>query len=166
MDMNYNPSLPTSYEYIHYTNENINTLDLNRAYTQTAQNLTFHRPNGLWLSIAGINDWEKYCLKNNYNIMNLKNEFQIKFKPHAQILILYNQAAFEDFEKKYGRSGEDRPPAFSIRWEEIIKDYQGLALPHIFPQLYNMGSWCDTWCCTSACIWDLQAVEKIEKIAA
>ena len=165
MDMICNPSLPASYEYIHYTSENINTLDLNRAYTQTAENLALHRPNGLWLSIAGIKDWEKYCRKNNYNIMNLKNEFQIKLKPHAQILILYNQAVFEDFEKKYGRSGEDRALAFSIRWEEIIKDYQGLALPRVFPQLYNMGSWYDTWCCTSACIWDLQAVEKIEKIA-
>jgi len=167
--MNFDPSLPTSYEYIHYTGEEIDTLDLNRAYTQTAEKLASHTPNGLWLSITGINDWETYCLKNNYNLANLKNEFQVKLKPHAQMLILYDDAAFDDFEKKYGYyaegteiHGKDR--AFSVRWDEIIKDYQGLALPHIFPQLNTKGAWYDTWRCTSACIWDLQAVEKIEKL--
>jgi len=153
--MNFDPSLPTSYEYIHYTGEEIDTLDLSRAYTQTAEKLAFHAPNGLWLSITGINDWETYCLKNNYNLANLKNEFQVKLKPHAQMLILYDDSAFEDFEEKYGYYGEDN--TLSVHWDEIIKDYQGFALPHVFPQLNN------TWRCTSACIWDLQAVEKIEK---
>jgi hypothetical protein len=151
--MNFDPSLPTSYEYIHYTNENIDTLDLNRAYTQTAHNLAFHKPNGLWLSVTGIYDWEKYCLKNNYNLMNLKYEFQVKLNPHAKILVLHNNAALDVFEKNY-----------AYRWEEIIKDYQGLVLSHILPKLYNMNLWCDSWRCTSACIWDLQAVEKVDRL--
>jgi len=162
--MNFDPSLPTSYEYIHYTSENIDTLDLSRAYTQTAEKLASHTPSGLWLSIAGINDWETYCLRNNHNLKSLKYEFQVKPKPQAKILILYNDDAFEDFEKKYGYYGEN--DAFSVHWDEIIKDYQGLALPHVFPQLNRKGPWYDTWCCTSACIWDLQAVEKIERLGA
>ena len=160
--MNFDPSLPTSYEYIHYTGEEIDTLDLSRAYTQTAEKLASHTPSGLWLSIAGINDWETYCLENGYNLANLKNEFQIKLKPQAKILILCNNAAFEDFEKKYGYYAENH--TLSIRWDEIIKNHQGLALPNIFPQLFTKSPWCDTWCCTSACIWDLQAVEKAEKL--
>jgi len=160
--MIFDPSLPTAYEYIHYTGEKLNTLDLNRAYTQTAQNLALHRPNGLWLSITGINDWEKYCLNNNYNLANLKKEFQVKLKPHAQILILHNNAVLENFEKKYGCSGEN--DTLSIRWDEIIKRYQGLALPRVFPQAHKGESWHEAWGCTSACIWDLQAVEKVEEL--
>ena len=152
--MDFDPSSPTSYEYIHYTGENIGALDLNRVYTQTAESLALHRPSGLWLSITGINDWEKYCLKNHYNLMNLKYEFQVKLKPRANILTLHNSAAFEHFKKKYGYC-----------WEEIIKDYQGLALPVVFPQSNNTDLWHDTWRCTSACIWDLQAVEKAVKLA-
>jgi len=162
--MNFDPSLPTSYEYIHYTGENIDTLDLNRAYIQTAEKLAFHTPNGLWLSITGINDWENYCLKNNYNLMNLKYEFQVRLKPQAKILILYNKAVFEDSEKKYGYYKENYPFTFSIRWEEIIKDFQGLALPTVIPKQYNRGLWHDTWRCTCACIWDLQAVDKIDSL--
>jgi len=169
--MNFDPSLPTSYEYIHYTREDFDTLDLNRIYTQTAESLTSHKPNGLWLSITGINDWEKYCLNNNHNLINLKNEFQVKLKPHAQILILYNNAAYTDFEKNYTYypegaeiHTENSTFALSIRWDEIIKDYQGLALPHVMPQSYDRGLWYDAWRCTSACIWDLQAVEKVEKL--
>jgi hypothetical protein len=157
---------PASYEYIHYTSENIHTLDLNRAYAQTAENLALHTPNGLWLSIAGINDWEQYCLKNNYRLDKLKSEFQILFKPAAKIFILHNKTVFENFIKKYGYYGEDDTSGLSIRWEEIIKDYQGIAMPHVFPKLHNMGLRHKIWRCTSACIWDLQAVEKIERLAA
>jgi hypothetical protein len=169
--MNFDPSLPTSYEYIHYTGKNMDTLDLNRTYTQTAQNLALHRPNGLWLSIAGINDWEKHCLESNYNIHNLKYEFQVKLKPYANILILYNNAVFEDFEKKYAycpegieTDSEDYTLTLSIRWQEIIKDFQGLALPNVLPKLYDNHLWYDIWHCASACIWDLQAVDKIDKL--
>jgi len=155
--MNFHPSLPSSYEYIHYTGENLDALDLNRTYPQTAEKLAFHTPNGLWLSITGKNDWEQYCLKNNYNLHNLKYELQVKLKPYANILILYNDAAYADFAKNYTLN-------LSVRWEDIIKDYQGLALPHVTPQSYNAGLRHDTWSCTSACIWDLQAVSKVEKI--
>jgi len=51
--MTFDPVLSTSYEYIHYTSENIATLNLNRTYSLTVQNPAFHTPNGLWLSIAG-----------------------------------------------------------------------------------------------------------------
>jgi len=166
--MNFDPSLPTSYEYIHYTNKNFDAFDLNRTYIQTAEGLAFHTPNGLWLSITGINDWEQYCIKNNYNLHNLKHEFQVKLKPQANILMLYNDAAYADFEKKYAYypegaalHEENYTLSLSIRWEKIINDYQGFALPHVIPKLYNAGLWHDTWHCTSACIWDLQAIEKI-----
>jgi len=149
--MIFDPSLPTSYEYIHYTGENLATLCLSRTYPQNAQNLASPTPNGLWLSIAGINDWEHYCRKNNYNLHNLKYEFQVKLKPQANILMLYNDAAYADFEQKYALSP-------SIRWKDIINDYQGIALPHVMPNRY------ETWRCTSACIWDLQAVEKAVKL--
>jgi len=162
--MNFDPSLPTSYEYIHYTGENIAALDLTRTYTQTAEKLALHTPNGLWLSITGINDWEKYCLTNYYNLTNLKYEFQVKLKPQAKILILYNNAAFEDFEKKYGYNGKNHTSGLSIRWDEIIKNYQGFALPVVLPKSNNTGSWHDTWNCTSACIWDLQAVERFDRL--
>jgi len=169
--MNFDPSLPTSYEYIHYTGKNIAAIDLNRTYTQTAENLEFHTLNGLWLSIAGKNDWEQYCLKNNHNLYNLKYEFQVKPKPHAKILILDSDDAYKNFEKIYGcyaesseTHGKNRPRAFSIRWDKIIEDYQGLALPRVLPKLNNRGIFNDTWCCTSACIWDLQAVEKTERL--
>jgi len=162
--MNFDPSLPTSYEYIHYASENTDTLDLDRIYAQTAENLAFHTPNGLWLSVTGKNDWENYCLKNNYHLENLKSEFQILLKPAAKILILYNNSVFEVFEKKYCNYGENNAPCLSIAWERIISDYQGIVVPTIFPKLFNMSEWYDIWRCTCACIWDLQAVKKAEKL--
>jgi len=162
--MNNDPALPASYEYIHYTGENIMTLDLNRAYTQIVKKWKIYTPNGLWLSIPGINDWEKYCLKNNYNLINLKYEFQVKLKPAAKILVLFNTALFEDFIKKYGYYGGHNAVELLIRWEKIIINYQGIALPCRPPELPDMGVRNKFWFCTSACIWDLQAVEKVEKL--
>jgi hypothetical protein len=160
--MNFDPKLPTSYEYIHYTGGNIEQIDLNRAYSQYTGKLAFNSPNGLWLSIAGIHDWERYCLENNCRLDALKSEFQILLKPQARILILHDKTAFEGFIKEYGRCKE-KYFDLSIKWEKIISNYQGIAMPRVFPALMNMFSWYKTWCCTSACIWDLQAVEKVEK---
>jgi hypothetical protein len=162
--MIFNPSLPSSYEYIHYTREDIAAFDLNRTYTQTDKDLAQNTPHGLWLSITGIHDWEKYILKNNLNPVNLEHEFLVKLKPSAKILVLYNTALFNDFTKKYGYFREQGRLVFLIRWEELIKDYQGIAFPHLFLKHFNMLLWQRLLCCTSACVWDLQAVETIVKL--
>jgi len=169
--MNFNPSSPTSYELIHYTKSTVSALDLSRTYPQTPEKLAFHTPNGLWVSVTGINDWERYCIKNNYRLNSLKSEFQIFPKPAAKILILYNKTTYEEFEAKYSYYADKTAPQeenytlnLSIAWDRIITDYQGIIVPTALKKLYNMGLWYDTWCCTSGCIWDLQAVEKTEKI--
>jgi len=161
--MIFDPTLPISYEYIHYSGSNIEALDLNRAYAQYTGRLAFNTPNGLWVSVEGIHDWEQYCRKNDYRFDTLRYEFQVLLKPQARILILHNNSAFEGFVKEYGRYRENYYD-LSIRWEEIISNYQGIALPRVFPQLMNMFHWYKTWCCTSACIWDLQAVERVERL--
>ena len=163
--MDFNPALPTSYEYLHYTNEDLVTLDLTRKYYQSPKKLTCHVPNGLWLSITGINDWVEYCLRNSLNIDNVKSEFQVFLKPVAKILILNNTASLENMAQEYGYYSENKKDDLLIRWDKIIKTYQGIALPTLlFPKLPNMATWHKTWCCTSACIWDLQAIKKIVKL--
>ena len=159
-----NPSLPSTYEYIHYTAEGITALDLNRAYAQTPKDLERHSPNGLWLSITGNNDWEKTCLKTNYRLDKLKTKFQVFLKEASKILILHSTAAYENFAEKYGYySGQGRR-VFSIRWEEIIKEYQGIAVSHLNHGFFGIVQWRNAWLCTSACIWDLQAVKNAAKL--
>jgi len=162
--MNFTSSLLSAYEYLHYTSEDIETLDLNRKYYQSPKNLASHSPNGLWLSITGVNDWIEYCLRNSLYIDNVKSEFQVFLKPDAKILILNNTASLVNMTKEYGYYGEDKEELL-IRWDKIIWTYQGIALPTLlFPKLPNMATWHKVWCCTSACIWDLQAVEKVGKL--
>jgi hypothetical protein len=161
--MNFDPNLPSSYEYIHYTGRNIDTIDLKRAYAQYTEKLSFNAPNGLWLSVVGIHDWEQYCRKNNNRLDALQYEFQILLNPQAKILILNSIIAFEGFIKEYGHCKE-KSFDVSIRWEKVINNYQGISLPHIIPSLMNILSWHKTWCCTSACIWDLKAVKKVERL--
>jgi len=160
-----------AYEYIHYSTSGVSAIDLSRTYQQTAEKLAFHTPNGLWVSVIGNNDWEKYCIKTDTRPENLKSEFQVLLKPDAKILYLNSKTAFEDFEKEYGYyadgvavHGENYTLDLSIKWERIISNFQGIVVPTVLPKLYNMGLWYDTWCCTSGCIWDLQAVEKAYKL--
>jgi len=163
--MDFNPALPTSYEYLHYTNEDLVTLDLTRKYYQSPKNLACHFPNGLWLSITGKNDWIEYCLRNDLYIDNMKSEFQVFLKSDAEILILNNSASLESLTKEYGYYSENKKDDLLFRWDKIIMNYQGIALPTLkFPKLPNMATWHKVWCCTSACIWDLQAVEKVDKL--
>ena len=147
-----------------YTAEGVTALDLNRAYAQTAKGFERHTPNGLWLSITGTNDWEKNCLKNNYRLDNLKSEFQVILKNTSKILILHSAAAYENFAKKYSYYGGQSRRILLFRWEEIIINYQGIALPHLNPYVFGIVQWHNAWRSTSACIWDLQAVKKVGKL--
>jgi hypothetical protein len=161
-----------TYELIHYTKSGVNAIDLNRKYQQTKENLVYHTPIGLWVSVAGTNDWEHYCRTRDLDLEKLETEFQIMLKPSAKILNLHSAEVFEDFEKEYcyypegiAKQGDNYTLNLSIAWERIIADYQGLIVSTVLPKLYNMGLWYDTWCCTCGCIWDLQAVEKAVKLA-
>jgi hypothetical protein len=113
----------------------------------------------------------KNVAKTNYKLENLQSKFQLTLKPAAKILFLYSEAVFVDFEKEYAYypegieiQGDNYTLNLSISWERILSDYQGIIVPIVLPKLYNMGLWYDTWCCTSGCIWDLQAVEKTVKL--
>lgn len=162
--MNFNPPSPTAYEYIHYTGEVVEALDLNRTYDHTERDFELHKPNGLWLSITGVKDWYHYCHKKKYRLENLKTEFQIILKPTAKILFLNNNADYENFAINYSSIAEKRRRVIVIHWDEIINEYQGLALPHLNPDYFSMVYWQHSWCCTSACIWDLQAIKKVVKL--
>jgi hypothetical protein len=116
------------------------------------------------LSITGINDWERYCQNNNYNLINLKYEFLIKLKPDAKTLILYNMDAYDEFINMYGYySGQDTFDLI-IRCEEINNDYQGIVMPYVLPKKFYMGILEKIWHCTSACILDLQAVQNERRL--
>ncbi|MDR0486665.1 MAG: hypothetical protein LBG91_00295 [Treponema sp.] len=156
-----------AYELIHYTKSCVTGIDLNQKYRQTTENLFYHTPNGLWVSVAGKNDWERYCRTQNQNLEKLETELQIMLKPSAKILNLYSAEVFDAFEQEYcyypagiARQGDNYTLNLSVAWEELIAAYQGMIMPIVLPKLYNMGLWYDTWCCTCGCIWDLQAVEK------
>ena len=160
LPMNLDSLSPPAYEYIHYTAEGNTALDLNRSYVQTSKDFERHSPNGLWLSITGNNDWEKTCLKTNYRLDNLKSKIQVFLKLSSKILIFHTTADYDNFAKKYGYYSEQERRVLLFRWEEIIKEYQGIAVPYLNPELFGIVQWRNAWCCTSACIWDLQAVKE------
>ena len=162
--MKLNLSLPATYEYIHYTARGITALDLNRTYAQTSKDFERHKPNGLWLSITGNNDWEKNCLKANYRLDSLKSKFLVFLKEASKILILHSTATYDNFAKKYGYYSEQGRRVLLFRWEEILKDYQGIAVPRLYSEIFGIVQWHNAWRCTSACIWDLQAVKYAEKL--
>jgi hypothetical protein len=165
------PQLPTSYELIHYSSKKVANIDLSRTYQQPPSNLFYHTPNGLWLSVAGINDWKQYC-GTKYNASDkLKSEFQIIPKPDAKVLIIYNNESFEIFEKEYcyypegiAKQGANFTLNISVSWDRIINEYQGMIVATFLPKYKDMGLRLGIWSCTSGCIWDLQAVDKAVKL--
>jgi hypothetical protein len=100
-----------------------------------------------------------------------KSEFQIILKPGAKILIIYTDEAFEKFENEYcyypvsiAKQGDSSIRNKSVDWDRIISEYQGMIVATILPKYNDMGLRLGIWCCTSGCIWDLQAVDKAVKL--
>ena len=153
---------------IHYAPEKIYELEP-QEYDQNEVKFQ-SKPNGLWFSVQGSDDWKEWCKVEGYCLYRLRFSYEIILKKDANILHLKTPEEIFSFSKKYSHRSRPRisggfdpdEDTHELNWIEIKKTYQGIIVsPYQWDCRLDLGSsWYYGWDCSSGCIWDLTCIES------
>jgi hypothetical protein len=151
---------------IHYTDEEF-TLEP-RAYEQAALR-TQGKPNGLWFSVEGPDDWKEFCESGNWNLHDLVVSYELHLKEGSNILHLKTAEEIMEFGKTYPLSTRRWDPehdTYHLNWTKVREKYQGIIIsPYQWDcTLAIETAWYYGWDCSSGCIWDLEAIKELKLI--
>lgn len=144
------------------------TRPLNELYSVDQTNLkAFFKPEGLWISVDGSDDWPNWCRGNDFGNIDEQVRYRIHLKSDHNLLILTDADEIRAFDKKYKmkKQSPGRPyEIINIHWGKVSEEYQGIIItPYCWELRMEEGfMWYYGWDCASGCIWNADAVEKFE----
>lgn len=167
----------------HWSKYPIKTLHPVEKLTKEQHTIFPSKPLGLWLSDErkSTHGWKTWCETEDFNLDRLKYEYRVKLKPDAKILYIKTAKELDQFTIDYrdeksevnkiiadiGSKFEFKPDTMAIDWQRLAKRYQGIVIsPYQWSRRLHAGcSWYYTWDCASGCIWDIEAIDKLELVS-
>lgn len=136
----------------------------------------FAKPKGLWLTDDSDNNWWDWCMSETFHLEGLAHKTHIELDM-SNILELRSAKDIDDFTLDYGTQDYEMAhfmvakypgyvAEYAINWAMVARDFRGLAItPYIRERRTDRHtSWYYTWDCSSACIWDYDAILDITPI--
>jgi hypothetical protein len=154
-------------ELIHYSAEPLGPLYSNTS--QSEPDNYFQKPNGLWVSVEGVDGWREWCESEGFERARLTVANIIELKPDANLLHLTSAQELDEFTNDYGILGtlaKSHPGLFTsptIDWDRVAQKYQGIIIaPYQWSRRFAENtSWYYGWDCASGCIWNVDAIQNI-----
>jgi hypothetical protein len=113
------------------------------------------KPDGLWLSVDGPDDWYMWCHKEDFRVESLA--FRTKFVVDLdRCLVAVTKSDLIEFTDRYGN-----PDHYGIDWAKVALDYSGFVMPNYKRHHDRKLWWQNFWDCSSAAIWDLSVVRPL-----
>lgn len=158
------------HDIMHYVKEPIGLLksfDLN-----TLEEFSL-KPKGFWISIEDGCSWKDWCEGEHFQLECFAYAYKVSLSKNANLLHLKTAQEVIDFGKKY-RLKNAILERFSkthnsyMDWQRVGNEYQGLIIaPYQWDcRLRTDSFWYYGWDCSSGCIWDVDAIAKIELVEA
>lgn len=127
------------------------------------------KPHGLWLSVAGEDDWKTWCEGENFALDCLACVSEIELHPRAKILRIADAAGIDALTQDYGREllpGTALAYKGVIDWRALAQHYDGIIIaPYVWSRRLDMdATWYCGWDCASGCIWRPRAIAEIRMI--
>ena len=130
------------------------------------------KPNGLWVSVKGKDDWKSWCEAEDYILENLAISYEVKLKKDADILHLktpediYKLSLFFPYLRKQWDNPEGRElcQCYELDWIKVKEQYQGIIIaPYQWDcRLSSKCNWYYGWDCASGCIWDISCIKEFK----
>lgn len=143
-------------------------ITLDRAHTYKQGEHPF-KPDGLWVSVRGEDDWESWCRNNEYGNLTVRHE--VTLTDTANIFHIDTAQGVRDFYDKW-RIPDDREPPYRyayaelrpdyINWAEFTKTCDGIIIAPYQWSMRLSHMWYSGWDCASGCIWNLSAIATFE----
>jgi len=122
-----------------------------------------HKPQGLWLSVLGEDDWPSWCEQENFAQDSFEYESAVTIRDGANILMIENGLQLMDFHREF--KADLIPGSLEyIDWGRVVQKYDGIIIApyqwHL--RLNDEIFWYYSWDCASGCVWNLGVVEVSE----
>ncbi|WP_143545301.1 hypothetical protein [Rhodococcus sp. 15-649-2-2] len=140
-------------------------LELDRGFDYSKEHQRTDKPTGLWVSIAGEDDWESWCRLEEYAVDALAVPHLVTLADSANILILTTVNDLVEFDSEYGIESTyaSRTYRFEVDWPRLYGEFDGIIIaPYQWSQRHNGPQWYWGWDCASGCIWNLDAIAAFE----
>ncbi len=119
----------------------------------------YDKPQGLWITIDGEDDWVDWCLAESFNLDRLKYKHFLEID-EIDLLILDSPIKIREFNREFGIKGTYEK---AISWESVYENYGGILIsPYQWSlRLDHSVFWYYSWDCASGCIWNTESIKII-----
>lgn len=143
-------------------------LDRSRVYNQE---LRFDKPDGLWVSVKGDDDWLEWCRIEEFGDHGKMRDVEhtVALTCTANVLMLTNPFEIRDFTAEYALPSRNYDyMGDRIDWPRVTGEYDGIIIaPYQWSCRNGEGTfWYYTWDCASGCIWNLDSITSITPTVA
>lgn len=147
-------------ELIHYSQEPLTLLLPN--YPHSSRD-TYFKPQGLWVSVRGENDWPAWCESEDFRIDTLVHATRIMLSGKANILLLSGADMIDAFTGEYQLEKPRYKGDRSIDWPLVAQRFDGIVIaPYCWSRRMTEHTfWYYGWDCASGCIWNTGAVSEL-----
>lgn len=119
------------------------------------------KPNGLWVSVRGPDDWPSWRARDGWE--HPPHTVRVELAADARILVIETFDALLAFGRTHARPGTWRHPVLhgsAIDWDQVAGEWQGIVIaPYRRDALLHPDAeWYGSWDCASGCIWDPTAL--------
>ena len=128
------------------------------------------KPEGLWVSVDGDDDWPSWCRSEEWGLGRLAHHHRVTLADGANLLVLSSADDLDAFTAVFGRTPEHLTDLFEARdyaidWPAVAERWQGVVIaPYQWSRRFDL-SWYYGWDCASGCIWDPAAIASVELLA-
>lgn len=121
-----------------------------------------HKPVGLWVSVAGDDDWPEFCEQNGFDTECLAHPHTVTLTAGANILRIESPDELVGFHHAYAQPDDSRSKFADIDWRKVATDYDGIIIaPYQWSMRLGGPFWYYGWDCASGCIWNLDAIGTV-----
>jgi len=155
----------------HYTDQ---VFSFERRTYQQKPPLGFLKPLGLWVSVAGEDDWPSWCREEEFCLSSLEHLSVVTLADDANILMVSSPELLDEFHAEYavdddflrGRPwASDEKRYWAVDWPKVAEKYDGIIIaPYHWSRRLDGPMWFYGWDCASGCIWNLDAVASVEVV--
>ena len=146
---------------LHYTPSPF-AYDPHKTYPFSSSDTSRFKPNGLWVSVEGRQDWREWCEAEHFKLDSLKFCSRVLLKRDANVLMIDTARKFEKFHDRYAKEWDKTLWVdLWVDWAAVAEDYSGVVIAP-YQWAYRLSHrWYHPWDCASGAIWDLSAIVSV-----
>lgn len=131
-----------------------------RGYVQSLSS----KPNGLWLSVDGPDDWPCWCHAEGFRLgaMAYRHVFELKPERADRVLHITDTLGVDMLTERLSKANA-YGSRYDLDWPVLARKWSGIIIaPYQWRRRLDGGAqWYYGWDCASGCIWDVSAIRYV-----